>query len=565
MDRRNHTLIAYFSMEIAVDSELPTYSGGLGVLAGDTLRAAADQGVPVVGVTLVHRKGYFHQSIDGNGNQTEAPEEWSPEKKLEPLAPVVTLELERRTVHLRAWRYRIRGVSGAEIPVLFLDTDLAQNAPEDRALTDQLYGGDHHYRLRQEALLGMGGLAILRALGHWELRSYHMNEGHSALLGLALLEERQGDDDEGEKTSATDCELVRRHCIFTTHTPVPAGHDQFPLDQVRSVLGDARTEKLIGLGCCNEGTLNMTSLALFFARYVNGVAMRHGEVARGMFPHYPIRSITNGVHSPTWTSDSFQELFDREIPDWRFDSLNLRYAMQISVDRIREAHEAAKALLLDEVNRRTNAGFKPDVLTIGFARRATPYKRADLLFHDIERLRRIAREVGPLQVVYAGKAHPNDGAGKDMIRRVFDAARSLEGAVPTVYLPDYDVALGRILCAGVDVWLNTPQKPQEASGTSGMKAALNGVPSLSILDGWWIEGCVEGVTGWSIGESAEVESDAASEANSLYEKLEKEIMPLYYEHPERFGEVMRSAIALNGSFFSARRMLLQYLHNAYQL
>jgi starch phosphorylase len=403
---------------------------------------------------------------------------------------------------------------------------------------------------------------MLRALGHEDVQVYHMNEGHAALLALALVEE-QVRGRSGEAVTAADIEAVRRQCVFTTHTPIPAGHDQYPLELPRQVLGDERVVALDAAGCLDQGALNMTRVALVFSRYVNGVSMRHGEVSRRMFPHYPVNAITNGVHAPTWAARPFQRLYDQHIPEWRRDSLSLRHAVGIPPEEIRAAHAAAKAALLDEVYRRTGERLDPTALTLGFARRVTPYKRAGLLFTDLERLRRIAGQAGPLQIIYAGKAHPRDEAGKATIRQIFAAAAALGATLPVVYLEDYGMSLARLLCAGVDVWLNTPQKPLEASGTSGMKAALNGVPSLSVLDGWWIEGHVEGVTGWSIGDGSEEESDPEREAASLYEALESIIAPLFYQRPPEFDAIMRSAIALNGSFFSAQRMLSQYVANAY--
>jgi starch phosphorylase len=548
-------------MEVGLDPDLPTYSGGLGVLAGDCLRAAADLGVPLVGVTLLHRKGYFRQHLDDHGNQTESPAAWSPEQLLEPLPARVAVAIEGRPVQVRAWRYMIQGVSGQTVPVYFLDTALEQNSPWDRTLTDYLYGGDQRYRLCQEVVLGMGGVALLRALGHRDVATFHMNEGHSALLTLGLLTEELAGRSGPTLVKAARA-AVRQRCVFTTHTPIPAGHDQFPAELVQHVLGDQWSKELHA-ECCLNGTLNMTYLALYFVRYVNGVAMHHGEISRGMFPGYPINSITNGVHAATWTTPPWQRLYDRHIPEWRRDNLYLRYAVSIPPEDILQAHTEAKRLMLDEVKRRRGVQLDPAALTLGFARRAATYKRADLLFTDLERLRRIVRLVGPLQVVYGGKAHPRDEGGKAVIRRVFEAAAALGDSLRVVYLEDYDLALAKVLCGGVDVWLNTPHKPEEASGTSGMKAALNGVPSLSILDGWWLEGHQEGTTGWAIGEDGDTPSNPAAEADSLYGKLEYVILPLFYGRPLAFAEVMRSAIALNGSFFNAQRMMGQYLQNAY--
>ena len=308
----------------------------------------------------------------------------------------------------------------------------------------------------------------------------------------------------------------------------------------------------------------MTYLAFSFSHYVNGVSMHHEEIAHSMFPNYPINSITNGVHAVNWTAPSMKEVYDRHIPEWRWDNLYLRYAVSIALDEIRQAHQHAKMGLIAEVKKRTGQLLDPEVLTIGFARRATAYKRADLLFSDLDRLTRMAQQVGPVQVIYGGKAHPQDDGGKRLIRSIFGAAAALRDTLKVVYLEEYDMSLAKYVCSGVDLWLNTPQRPFEASGTSGMKAALNGVPSLSILDGWWIEGNVEGVTGWSIGDSWEPESDPAKDASSLYDKLEHVILPMFYRKPDEYCRVMRWAIALNGSYYNAQRMLLQYLNNAYE-
>jgi starch phosphorylase len=551
---------AYFSMDVAVDPAIPTYSGGLGILAGDTLRSAADFGVPMVGLTLLHRKGYLKQHLDGLGNQSENSELWSPEAMLELLPPKVSVSLEGREVRVRAWQYPIQGICGHTVPLYFLDTDLPENDPRDRALTDHLFGGDQRYRLCQEVILGFGGLAILHALGLSNVSVYHMNEGHAAFVPFALLELRA----EGALLDAVQngsMERVREQCVFTTHTPVPAGHDRFATELVGQVLGPERVTALSKAGCFVEGDLNMTTLALRFSRYANGVSMRHGEVCRDMFPDYPISSITNGVHAATWVSAPFRTLYERYIPEWRRDNHYLRFAIKIPLGDIRAAHAQAKKELLNQVRMRTAIQLDENCMTLGFARRATAYKRADLLFSDIERLRSIARNVGGLQVIYAGKAHPRDESGKIIIRKIFEAAATLGESVRVVYLENYDMKLGQGLCAGVDLWLNTPLRPQEASGTSGMKAALNGVPSLSVLDGWWVEGHIEGVTGWAIEDDR---APVTTESDCLYGKLEHVILPLFYQMPEDFARVMRSAIALNGAFFNTQRMVEQYVRNAYR-
>lgn len=554
--------VAYFSMEIAIDATLPTYAGGLGILAGDTLLSAADLGLPMVGVTLLYRRGYFRQHLDARGYQTDQPEQWRPEDLLEPVQPRVSVEIEGRAVGVRTWLRHIQGASGHTVPVYFLDTAVEPNNAADRALSDSLYLGDDRYRLCQEVVLGIGGVRMLAALGHRGIETYHMNEGHSALLSIALVEQRLRGKPLSEAT-ADDLDELRRHCVFTTHTPVAAGHDQFPRQLAERVLGRDRAHALDRAGRFQDGILNMTNLALHASHYVNGVGMRHGEVSRGMFPHYPIRAITNGVHAVRWTAPSFAALYDHHIPEWRRDHLYLRYAIGIEPREIAAAHAEAKRVLLEKIREHTGVEFDPSVLTIGFARRATGYKRPELLLADLERLRSMASRVGPFQVIYAGKAHPQDSSGLEAIRRIFEASAILRGGVPVVYMEDYGIQLAQLLTAGVDLWLNTPQRPQEASGTSGMKAALNGVPSLSILDGWWLEGHIEGVTGWSIGSGSHGPSNPSAEAASLYEKLESVILPTFYGRPEAYLEVMRSTIALNGSFFNSQRMLRQYAQNAY--
>ncbi len=558
----NLNTVAYFSMEVGLDSAIPTYSGGLGVLAGDTLRAAADMGLPMVGISLLNRKGYFKQSLDPQGNQSEGPAVWNPAATLRLLPDTARITIEGRTVHLRVWLYTIRGIQGHTVPVFLLDTALAENSAWDQALTDYLYGGDSLYRFCQEIILGMGGIAILRAMGYVNIRAYHMNEGHSALLILSLLKE---DMDKQHVCNVTDAcaRDVRELCVFTTHTPVPAALDQYPIDMVGRVLGEEQVTVLKSASCFHEDTLNMTYLALCFSHYINGVSMRHEEISQGMYPNYPINSITNGVHAVTWTSPAFQKLYDHHIPEWRRDNLYLRYIISVPEAEIKQVHTEAKQAFIAEVQKRSGVGLDSSLFTIGFARRATGYKRANLLFSDIDRLRTIVRNSGPIQIIYSGKAHPRDESGKEIIRSIYKAADQLKDYLRVVYLEEYDMDLARFLISGVDLWLNTPQKPHEASGTSGMKAALNGVPSLSILDGWWIEGNVEGVTGWSIDEAWDKASDETREIASLYNKLEYVILPMYYGRPMTYAWIRRNAIALNGSYYNSQRMLSQYVKNAY--
>ncbi len=585
----NDATVAYFSMEIGLKSDLPTYSGGLGALAGDTISAAADLGVPMTAVTLLYRKGYFSQRLDEHGQQQVDDVVWNPADLLVELPARCDVKVAGRQVVLRAWQLNINGASGHVVPVYFLDADLPENDESDRALTDRLYGGDDRYRLSQELLLGVGGVRMLQALGYDNLTRYHMNEGHAALLTLQLL--RDEANKHGRKTIIqADFEAVHDRCVFTTHTPVPAGHDQFPIELVDEIIGtdgefhvdfrdtyavdmverifqaDAgmaeRMRDLVKPGIC----LNMTYLALNLSRYVNGVAKKHGEVSRAMFSGYEIDAITNGVHVKSWASDYMHELFDRFIPDWRKDSFSLRSALSIPISALRAAHRKAKLDLMGIVKDRSGVVMDPDLLTIGFARRAATYKRADLLFHDLERLKEIARSRGGLQIIYAGKAHPKDQPGQAMIRHIVELGKQLEGHIAVVYLENYNLDLAKRMTSGVDIWLNTPMPPNEASGTSGMKAALNATPNLSVLDGWWIEGCIEGVTGWAIGRLDEDLSrvqDPSVHAESLYHKLGEVIMPLFYDDPINFAHVMRNSIALNGAFFNTHRMVHQYVVNAY--
>jgi glycogen phosphorylase len=582
-------LVAYFSMEIALENAMPTYSGGLGVLAGDTIRAAADIRVPMVAVSLLYRKGYFTQRLSEDGSQTEEPVEWRVEDFLQKESARASVTIEGRRVELHCWRYAVKGARGFEVPVYFLDADVEGNTESDRNLTGTLYGGDAYYRLCQEVILGIGGVRILRELGYHDLARYHMNEGHAALLSLELLGE-EAEKEHRTQIVGEDIEKVRNKCVFTTHTPVPAGHDRFPMEYLTRVfpgqesffdLKDANSAELVKRVLQAEqnypdlrqaaragASVNMTYLALYMSTYVNGVAKQHGETSRQMFPGVVIEAITNGVHAGTWTSPPFQQLFDSFMPAWREDNYSLRTALALPPEEVWSAHLLAKGELFEVVRRKTGLKMDLETFTIGFARRATGYKRADLILSDVDRLRQIARSAGKFQIVFAGKAHPNDGGGKDIIRRIFQAKKALRKSLPIVFLDDYNLEVGGKVTSGVDLWLNTPQFPLEASGTSGMKAALNGVPSLSILDGWWVEGNIEGVTGWSIGEKRPANSDTVTtdnkgEADSLYAKLENVILPLFYKERAGYLEVMQHAIAINGSFFNTQRMVQQYVTEAY--
>ena len=555
------TPVAYFSMEIAIDPSLPTYSGGLGVLAGDTIRGAADLGVPMVAVTLLHRKGYVRQSLSEQGEQREAPEQWEPEQLLVKCQPIVDVPLKDRVIRVQAWKRVEVGVTGHSVPILFLDTDVVENTAEDKRITDVLYGGDHGLRLSQELVLGVGGGRMLRALGYPPETICHMNEGHAAFLLLDQIPQEGCPDSEGR------CQELRHRTVFTTHTPVPAGHDVFSVDHLAAVLSPEHFQRASQV--FEQGQLNMTRLAMRFSGTVNAVSRKHMDVTKAMFPEAEVYGITNGVHAVRWTSPPFARLFDKFIPGWRQRSEQLRQASLIPVEDIQQAHRDCRESFLQAIEARVGMPFGGAGIVIGFARRATEYKRPLLIFNDLGRLQRMAEQFGPINLVFAGKAHPRDDWGKQLIRAVHEFGSRSGDLVRVVFLPNYDTQLAAQMVAGVDVWLNTPRAPLEASGTSGMKCALNGVPSLSIADGWWLEGGIQGVTGWVIksgfneGGVAPMEQDHA-DAEALYAQLEQHVFPTFFHNHMAFGEIMRNAIAVNGSFFNTHRMVDQYRVMAYE-
>ncbi len=559
------TRIAYFSMEMALRPEMHTYSGGLGVLAGDTAKSCADLGLPVVFVTLVCSQGYLRQEIDANGRQIEHADPWNPSEFATPLRAKVAVLIEGREVWVRPWLHVLSSPMGSRIPVLLLDTNLDENALEDRSITARLYGSGIDYRLKQEAVLGIGGLRILQALG-FIIRKYHLNEGHAALLALDLLRRYPLQPDqvaiERVKFQLTP---VRDACIFTTHTPVEAGHDRFDYGLFEHVLQgyvDTAQVRLIA----GDDALNMTRMALNLSGFVNGVAARHAQTTTRMFPGYDIRAITNGVHLPTWAHPAMRDLFNQQFPSWAFEPEMMVRADQLSAERVWAAHQHAKADLITEVARRTGVGLDHDRPLIGFARRMTAYKRPDLLFSDLERLRRINASL-PFQIVLAGKSHPSDEPGKALIQQIHDQIERLAPELKIVFVPNYETRLAGFLIAGVDIWLNTPTPPMEASGTSGMKAALNGVLNLSVLDGWWLEACIEGVTGWAIGRDGEAghhEGGArVASAEDLYQKLEQVVLPIYHHDREKWVWMMRQAIAKVACYFNTQRMMRRYAAEAY--
>jgi starch phosphorylase len=570
-------LVAYFSAEFGLDESLPIYSGGLGVLAGDYLKAASELGVPLVGIGLFYRRGYFRQRLDENDRQDELyPLTVTTRLPLElvPMAPVVELADDDGNlvpVQLAVWRARVGRVS-----LYLIDTHVEGN-PE-WAVTDTLYGGDRANRLRQEVLLGVGGVRVLRRLG-LEPTVFHLNEGHSAFLQLERMRELVS---EQGLTAEEAIERLRASTVFTTHTPVPAGNEVFDPELVRRALGGLvercglAWEDFVALGKVDpdETGFGLTPFALRTSEHANGVSELHGAVARemwhGLWPErrvdeVPITSITNGVHQRTWLSPELEQLLGDTDPQ-------LERARELSAEDLWTAHRGAKERLLEfAVATRGTREFDPDVFTIGFARRFATYKRADLLFSRPDRLASLlADPERPIQVLVAGKAHPADEGGKDLIQLVVDFAREPAAAGRVVFLEDYEMTLARRLVQGVDLWLNTPRRPFEASGTSGMKAALNGVPNCSILDGWWAEAYSPEV-GFAIeaplDDATEAEQDRA-DADALYAVLEEQVLPAYYERdeaglPQRWIALMRESIAELGPRFGTARMVAEYVERLY--
>ena len=539
-------------MEIGLDQNIHTYSGGLGVLAGDVIKSSADLKIPLVGVTLVSRKGYLKQEIK-DGKQIEHPDDWTPSALMTEIPAQVEVKILNRKVKIKAWMYDYQSPSGGLVSVLFLDTDVEGNAPEDREITSFLYGGDREYRLKQEIILGVGGVKMLAAAG-FNVEKYHMNEGHSSLLTLQLLAE-----------NGKEIDNVRDLCVFTTHTPVEAGHDKFSYDIVQNILGDlvpVETLKKVA----GDDQLNMTRLALNTSKYVNGVAKRHKEFSLTLFPGYNISAITNGVHSFSWTCKCFRSLFDKYLPGWANEPELLVRVDSIPDEEIWRAHMEAKENLIRYIREHSGVQLAPDVLTLGFARRFTGYKRATLLFSNLKRLEEI-NKIGKIQVVFAGKAHPKDWMGKRLIEEIIELKDKLKDIMKIVYLENYGLEMASMYTSGVDVWLNTPIPPFEASGTSGMKAAHNGVINFSVLDGWWVEGCIEGVTGWAIGPSPKEEMDDAErrrlEINQLYDKLDYLIIPTFYKNRDEWIKLMKNSIGKVAYYFNSHRMMRRYASEAY--
>jgi starch phosphorylase len=542
--------IAYFSMEIAVNEDIPTYAGGLGILAGDTLKSFADLNFPIVAVTLMAKS--FTQKVDENGNQTEIYKEWNLiELGFELLNEKINIEIGDEKVFIKVWKYVLVGTKSSVV-IYFLDSNCEENSLENRKLTSKLYFGDKEHRLKQEIILGIGGVRLLKKL-NYKIEKYHLNEGHSALVILELLKKYTKQE-------------VREKIVFTTHTPVPAGHDKFSKELVEKLLG--RYFKKINYKITDflfNNELNMTYLAFNNSNHINGVTIRHKKVSRELFCCYPIESITNGVYHLFWTGKHIQDVYNRYLGDsWIKAPSSLRYVFSIPSNEIFNAHQKAKKDLFDFIKKETNDDLDENIFTIGWARRFTLYKRSYLIFMNSKKLKEIAEKVGPIQIIFSGKAAPDDLKGKENLRYVFEVKKALQGSkIKIVFLENYNISIAKKMVSGVDLWLNTPQIPLEASGTSGMKAAFNGIPSLSSLDGWWLEGHIENITGWSIGKREGITISDYDESDELYRKLEQDILPIYYNNKEKWQRIMASTIMINGSMFNSYRMVNEYILNSY--
>ncbi len=560
--------VAYFCAEYGITDTLPIYSGGLGVLAGDIVQEVGTRHYPLVAIGLFYRKGYFHQDIEFDG-QHESPQPINPQAAqlslvTDSTAETILLEvpIHERTVYVQAWKYMVGGPTGC--PLYLLDTDHWKNSPEDRQITDQLYGGGMDRRIQQELVLALGGLALIRAL-KIEPSLFHMNEGHAAFLSLGLAAEYIA---EGLSTDEA-LKQAKQNLVFTNHTLVPAGNDLFPNDTVAFYLGTyAHTsgiglERILALGACEQpGSFAMTQLALRMAKHSNAVSKLHAEKALEIWPEYHFESVTNGVHLPAWMAAEWQEVLHETRPDWAQDikDANLWKAVRkLTPERIWHIHQILKVRMLDEVYARTGVQLDHDVLTVTWARRFATYKRPDMLFSDLDRLQELLfNEERPMQVLIAGKSHPADGQGKEIIAKI-ERLAEYQTKHRVVMVEDYSITLSRLLVSGSDVWLNTPIFGKEASGTSGMKAAANGVLQCTVPDGWAWE------VDWSgLGFSLPSEDTE----NGLYRMLAEQVIPLYYKQdargiPELWTQMMRETIAELAPQFSSERMVLDYHNKLY--
>ena len=539
--------VAYFSMEIALENKLKTFAGGLGVLAGDILRSASEKKYPMLGITLLNKNGYFKQVIDEKGKQQESPDK-SDYSKLKLLSYKIYLNIGKDKVLVKAWKYILKSGKGIEIPVYLLDTNWPENREKHRRLCDNLYAGDLRKKLKQAVILGRGGVKLLSKIGQKDIPKIHLNEGHGALAAIQLFL------DSKKKSQVEKIKEIRNRLIFTTHTPIREAHDVFFVEFLLKYQADFPLEikELI----VND-TINFSQLAIYFSSYVNSVSLKHQKLSRLMFPKAKVQSITNGVNSSFWTAPEFKDLFNKYVPSWEEDNKLLVKAEKIPLDLIEKTHSETKKRLISYINRTKKEKFREDVFTITFARRFAAYKRPSMLLNDLKEIKRINKNVGKIQIIYTGKAHPQDVVGKTLVSEVNKRIAKLQSEVKIVFLANYDLEMSKLLVAGSDLWLNNPVPPNEASATSGMKAAHNGVPQLSTWDGWWPEASHWKKTGWTIKENGR--------KNNLYELLAKEIIPLYYKNPNEYLKICRQAISLNASKFNTQRVLEEYIKKAYRV
>jgi glycogen phosphorylase len=548
--------IAYLCLELALNNSIKSYSGGLGILAGDTIKSYADLGLDAVAVTLLYKNGYFKQSIDPiTGKQIESNDEWDYKSLLTNTGKTFVIEIEHRPVTVQIWQYEYTGQKGNNIKIYFLDTNLDHNNSEDQAICYNLYSKYPVTRLKQEILIGIGSIKALETLGYPIFDKYHLNESH-ACFAIPYLQSILGSKQEAQK-----------HIVFTTHTPLEHGHKKYTFEELEKQLtqksNDQSLVEILKSNYDDQTQINVTRYCLENSSYSNAVSRKHAEVMHKMFPSSTIDYVTNGIHTYTWVSNSLAEVFDKNLIDWRLDSSILRNALQLTDFDIRTAHQKNKQILCDKILEISGKQYSTSKFTIGFARRVDSYKRQNFIFKDLDRLEKIAQKFGGIQFVFAGKAYP-DTAGEDStLAQIVKLSQQADLNINIVYIPNYDMVTSEFMVSGVDIWLNNPLRPLEASGTSGMKAALNGVPNFSVVDGWWVEGWQENETGWSIGDEYNHIGNEAYELNELYGKLEHIILPTYYYDTKKWLEIMKQAIALNGSHFNTQRMVLEYLSKAY--
>ncbi|MFX1366629.1 MAG: alpha-glucan family phosphorylase [Promethearchaeota archaeon] len=555
---KSNTNVAYISMEIAVDSNIPTYSGGLGVLSGDTVRSAADLEIPMVGICLCYSSGYFYQFFNEFGEQREKEIAWNFYYEFDKVEKPISMKIENKDVLVSAWLYRVIGQSGHVLPIYLLTTEVEGNEDWMKKMTGSLYDSTSRWnRIVQEMILGIGGVKLLKSLGYDNIETYHLNEGHGSFATLELYNE------------LGSIEKVKEKVVFTTHTPVPAGHDRFKQELVNKVF-ENRIPKEIRPLADDNGEFNMTFLGMALSRYRNAVAKKHGDISREMFPQYDIDYITNGVHLPFWVSRPFRKIFNKKWPNWRANPNILENAIELDDLELFDAHIENKFNLINYQKGHSWNLLDEELITIGFARRFATYKRAILIFHDIDRLGKICKN--SIQFIFAGKAHPKDQMGKDYIKQIQESGEYLYDnyGVKVVMMENYNMDLSHLLVSGVDIWLNTPNRYREASGTSGMKAALNGVLNFSVQDGWWLEAYrMNSMAGWAIGpndsnpEDPGVSNSWDIDSNVIYETLENKIIPTYMDHDEWIFR-QKNAIALS-AYFNTHRMIEEYAERAYLL